>query len=138
MKRTVSTMTGTVHTAKMGGLVPSVRSSGGCIMRRFLSFALLILTLALASASTAAAAAPTNHFNVKFTFTGQTFSDGTLGEIRAGSKLTGPNGNQLTVCDYSTTGGVTHLGQFESSSFSSQDPVPVLQFCLVNYVNRTP
>lgn len=107
-------------------------------MRRFLSLALLILTLALASASTAAAAAPTIHFNVKFTFTGQTFSDGRPGEIRAGSKLTGPNRNQLTVCDYSTAGGVTHLGQFESSTFSSQDSDAVLSFCLVNYVNRTP
>jgi hypothetical protein len=53
--------------------------------------ALLTLTLALASAPAAALAAPTNHFNVKFTFTGQTFSDGTVGEIQAGSKLTGPN-----------------------------------------------
>ena len=107
-------------------------------MRRFLSFALLILTLALASASTVAAAAPTNHFNVKFTFTGQTFPDGTPGEIRAGSKLTGPNGNQLTVCGYSTAGGVTYLGQFESSTFSSQDSDAVRQFCLDNYVFRTP
>ena len=106
-------------------------------MRRFLALALLTLTLALASAPATALAARSG-FNVKFTFTDQTFSDGTAGVIRAGSKLTGPSGNQLTVCDYSTTGGVTYLGQFESSSFSSTDPVAVLTFCLDNYVNRTP
>ncbi len=38
---------------------------------------------------------------------------------------------------YFTTGGVAYLGQFQSSSFSSQDPDAVLQFCLVNDVNRT-
>ena len=107
-------------------------------MRRFLSFALLILRLALASASTAAAAAPTDHFNVKFTFTSQALSsDVPAGEIQAGSKRTG-NGSQLTVCGYSTAGGVTYLGQFESSAFSSQDSDAVRQFCLDNYVNRTP
>jgi hypothetical protein len=106
-------------------------------MRRFLALALLTLTLALAFAPAAALAAQTGHFNVKFTFTGLTFSDGTAGEIRAGSKVTSPSGNQLTVCDYSTTGGVTHLGQFQSSSFSSTNPDAVLKFCFDNYTDRT-
>ena len=104
-------------------------------MRRSLALALLALTLALAAAPAAALAATTTHFNVKFTFT-DTFSDGTAGVIRAGSKLTSPRGNQLTVCGYYSTTD-SYLGQFESSVFSSQDPDSVLQFCLDNYVNRT-
>jgi len=104
-------------------------------MRRFLALALLTLTLALASAPAAALAAPTGHFNVKFTFTDQTFSEGQLGVIRAGSKLTSPSGNQLTVCDYYSTTD-SNLGQFESSSFSFTDSGTLRQFCLDNYVNR--
>jgi hypothetical protein len=106
-------------------------------MRRFLALALLTLTLALASAPAGALAAPTDHYNVKFTFTDFTSPDGQLGVIRAGSKLTGPGGNQLTVCGYYSKTD-SYLGQFESSSFSSTDPALVLDFCLTNYVNRTP
>jgi hypothetical protein len=106
-------------------------------MRRLLALALLTLTLALASAPATALAAQTDHFNVKFTFTGQTSLDGQLGVIRAGSKLTSPSGNRLTVCGYYSTTD-SYLGQFESSSFSSPDPEPVRQFCLDNYINRTP
>jgi hypothetical protein len=104
-------------------------------MRRFLALALLTLTLALASAPATALAARSG-FNVKFTFTDQTFSDGTAGVIRAGSKLTGPSGNQLTVCGYYSTTD-SNLGQFESSSFSFTDSGKLRQFCLDNYVNRT-
>jgi len=103
-------------------------------MRRLLLIVLLVAALAPAGAAFAGAE------HVKFTFTGQTFSDGTQnGVITVGAKKTG-GGSTTVVCDYYTEGFQTYLGQFQSmdpADFST-DAETLREFCLANYENRVP
>ncbi len=80
-----------------------------------------------------------DHFNDKFTFTGETVTDadGTTVEnvtIQAGSKAS--NNGDDTTCSYFTAGDA-YLGQFRSLSFASDDAATVEQFCIDNFADRT-
>lgn len=101
---------------------------------------LLVVAAALALPVAAVAGATHTQFNVKFTFTGQTFTENgtvvtTTGVIYAGSKTTG-GGSTFTNCDYSTAQGAS-LGSFQSATFASSDPETVRSFCLLHFADRT-
>jgi hypothetical protein len=100
---------------------------------------LLVVAAALALPVAAVAGATHTQFNVKFTFTGQTFTTGTVvttdGVIRAGSKTTG-GGSTFTNCDYYTAQGAS-LGNFQSADFASSDADAVRSFCLLHFADRT-
>lgn len=63
---------------------------------------------------------------------GVTFSNGTVGDLQASSKVN--NKGQFTTCSYYSAG--EYLGYFQSAEFASSDADAVLQFCLDNYANR--
>jgi len=97
---------------------------------KFMVVAVLVLALLV---PTLAVSAKT----FKFTFNPVTFADETTGVITAGTKQTG-NGSVFTNCDYYSSEFSTYLGQYQDSTFFSTDAATVEQFCLDNYVNRTP
>lgn len=72
--------------------------------------------------------------NEKFEFGPVTFSDGSVGTIRAGSKIT--NKGAFTTCGYFTI-DEAFLGQFASADFASSDADAVRQFCLDHFADRT-
>jgi hypothetical protein len=100
---------------------------------RLIGSGLAAFALAAAVASTALAGG--THFNEKFEFDNVTFSDGTIGIIHAGSKLTS-QGDQFTNCTYDTT-DFAFLGQFGSDAFASTDADAVRDFCLEHFADRT-
>lgn len=94
-------------------------------MKRLLIILVLVLLMIPAVAS-----ASVN----KFGFNDLTFPDGTLGELKAGSKIT--NKGDFTSCSYFSDDYQDYLGYFQSSEFASEDAGEVLAFCLANYGNR--
>jgi hypothetical protein len=101
---------------------------------------LLVVAAALALPVAAVAGATHTQFNVKFTFTGQTFTENgtvvtTTGVIYAGSKTTG-GGSTFTNCDYYTAQGAS-LGNFQSADFASNDAGLVLNFCLLHFADKS-
>jgi hypothetical protein len=92
------------------------------------ALAVLLGTFAFAGSASAAAA------QAKFDFEDQTFSDGTIGEIYASSKVTG-NGSAFTTCDYVDSSGA-FLGQYGDPTFASTDAETLRLFCLDHYADR--
>lgn len=75
----------------------------------------------------------------KFTFTGETFSDGTQGTIYASIKIT-KNG-EVNVCEYQDTMG-QYLGMYQDTAMlfpdnNSVDGGTVEDYCLANFGSRT-
>ena len=69
----------------------------------------------------------------KATFSNVVFSDGTVGTIYAGSKITNKAVN--TECDYQDANG-QYLGMFMSSAFASTDPDALQSFCEAHFAER--
>jgi hypothetical protein len=69
----------------------------------------------------------------KATFSNVVFSDGTVGTIYAGSKIT--NKAMFTECDYQDNHG-QYLGMFQSSAFASTDPDALQTFCEAHFAER--
>lgn len=70
----------------------------------------------------------------KFSFINITFPDGTLGTIRAGSKIT--NTAQFSVCDYYAAPNDAYIGMYQSSTFATTDEVAMEDFCWSHYYER--
>ncbi len=68
----------------------------------------------------------------KFTFNDVTFSDGTVGELEASSKVK----KNFTTCSYFSDDYEAYLGYFQSAEFASEDAEEVLAFCLEHYEDR--
>lgn len=105
-------------------------------MQRLLGITLAAVLL-LSSASMVAAAK--GQFNVKFTFSGVTLTDGSVtydnAVIEAASKQTG--GSTFTSCNYYTAGYATFLGYYQDAAFASSDAATVQTFCAEHFAERT-
>ena len=63
-----------------------------------------------------------------------TFSDGTTGEIEAGSKIV--QSGVLTSCSYYSDDYRDYLGYYEDNTFASTDADEVRAFCLDHFADR--
>jgi hypothetical protein len=106
--------------------------TGGPSVKRALTSALVAGLLSLSAVASAAAAQPT-----KFVFNDVTYSDGTVGELQATTKVS--KSGTYIMCSYYSDNYVTYLGYYESNSFSSDEASSasaVEQFCLDHYADR--
>ena len=69
----------------------------------------------------------------RFTFENVTFSDGTIGVIQAGVKIT--QKSTVIVCDYYSASNNHYLGMYQAD-FASTNENTVRQFCLDHYADR--
>lgn len=105
----------------------------------------LLLAAALSTSAVGAvlpatpAAAAKHSFNDKFTFTDVTVTDADGSTVQvtieAGSKLTG-GGSEFTTCGYYTPDYTSYLGATQSSTFASDDPAAVEDFCVQGFADR--